>query len=45
MLTDFKTVKAGVALPHLDATASAKLTDAGKEGPSCDKCMVGIFCN
>lgn len=45
MLTDFKTVKAGVALPLFDAAASAKLADAGKEGPSCDKCMVGIFYN
>lgn len=45
MLTDLKTVKAAVALPHFDATASAKLAGAGKEGPSCDKCMVGIFCN
>lgn len=46
MLTDFKTVRAAVALPHFDATGSANLAGAGKEGPKiCDKCMVGIFYN
>lgn len=43
MLTDFKTVKATVALPHFDATASAKLAGAGKEGPKCDTCMICIL--
>lgn len=45
MLTDFKTVKVAVTFSHFDATASAKLAGAGKEGLSCDKCMVGIFYN
>lgn len=45
MLTNFKTVKVAIALPHFDGTASAKLAGPGKEGPSCDKCIVGILYN
>jgi len=43
VLTDFKTVKATVALPHLDTTASAKLAGAGKEGLKRDKCVICIL--
>lgn len=45
MLTDFKTVKATDALPHLDSTASAKLAGAGKEGQKCDKSMICVLCD